>query len=109
MGATEQVVKDGAVWARQTDRRLEGNQFTVKFQSAKPLHSALLISTVDTGFTGHRSWTESPAELLQAGAGGEWLVGASVPSKSTAWFINVRSGGLTVSSGYEQAAAPNHG
>lgn len=102
-------MKDGAVWARQTDRRLEGNQFTVKFQSAKPLHGALLISTVDTGFTGHRSWTESPAELLQAGAGGEWLVGASVPSKSTAWFINIRSGGLTVSSGYEQAAAPNHG
>ena len=103
----EQVVKDGAVWARQTDRRLEGNQFTVKFRSVKPLHGALLISTVDTGFTGHRTWIETPAELLRAGD--EWLASASVPSKSTAWFINVRSWDLTVSSGYEQAAPPNYG
>ena len=101
----DSVVKDGAVWARQIGRCLDLNQFTVKFQSIKPLHDAVLISTRDTGFSGHRDWIETPAELVQAGDA--WIVAATVPSNSTAWFINVRSGNLTVSSDYENAEALN--
>jgi hypothetical protein len=63
------------------------------------LDKAVLISTTDTGFTGDRTWVESDAELRKAG--GQWIVTAERPQGTTGWFVNVKSGELTVSSDFQ--------
>ena len=70
----------------------------VVFASSKPLDHAALISTTDVGVTGSREWVESSADLAKQGE--KWVVTAALPKGSTAWFVNVRSGSLTVSSEY---------
>ncbi|GAB5558997.1 MAG: hypothetical protein SynsKO_06440 [Synoicihabitans sp.] len=97
----ESVVNHGAPWAMQTERRLEGNQFSVAFRSSKPLHDAVLVSTRDAGFTGHREWVQTPLDLQRQGE--TWFTTATIPDGATAWFVNARSGNLTISSDYEQA------
>lgn len=99
----DSIVNEGAPWAEQTGRRLAGDQFTVKFRSTQPLHDAVLVSTRDVGFTGHREWIQTPVELKRKGA--DWMATATIPDDTTAWFINARNGDLIISSDYEQAPA----
>jgi dienelactone hydrolase len=99
----DSVVRGGSPWSSQLSRDLGGDQFTVRFRSTKPLHDAVLISTEDVGFTGHRNWVQTPAKLVRQAD--EWIATAMMPLDSTAWFINVRSGDLVVSSDYEQVSA----
>jgi hypothetical protein len=72
----------------------------VVFASTKPLDQATLISTTETGFTGNRKWTESIASVEKQLTG--WLVTAQLPTGTKAWFVNIRSGGLTASSDYQE-------
>ena len=58
----------------------------------------LLVSTEDTGITGKRKWVEAPANLEKIDS--DWVVTAKLPKGTTAWFVNVKSGNLTVSSDY---------
>jgi len=58
------------------------------------------VSTTDRGFTGSRAWTETPATLVREGA--VWRAAAALPAGSTAWFMNVRAGGLTMSSDFQE-------
>ena len=94
----DSVVKEGKPWARQISSRTESGQFTVIFESSRPLDEALLISTADTGITGKRKWVESPAKLERRAD--QWVVTATQPEGTTACFINVKSGGLTLTSDY---------
>jgi dienelactone hydrolase len=96
------VVTDGRPWCRQAGASLNGGVFKASFLSSKPLTGATLVSTAATGITGERAWTESPAEITKHGDG-EWAVSADLPDAVTAWFVNVRSGELTVSSDYQEA------
>ena len=96
----ESVVRDGRPWYRQTAANLKDGAVEVSFASSKPLDRAVLISTSDTGVTGGRTWVESPAQLAKSGA--EWIVTSPLPAGATAWFVNVRSGNLTVSSGFQE-------
>ena len=72
----------------------------VTFLATRPLDRAGLIATTDTGFTGNRKWAESPANLENLAK--EWRVTAPLPPGTTAWFVNVRSSGLTASSDYQE-------
>lgn len=94
------VVETGEPWCRQLDTSLDGSRFEARFASDRKLDKAVLISTKDSGYTGNREWIESPAELTKDGD--LWLASGEVPRSSTAWFVNVRSGPLTVSSGYSE-------
>ena len=96
----DSIVRDAQPWLEQSNSRLTGGTARVAFRSAKPLDRATLVWTKDKGFTGTRDWAEAPAKLTQNGAG--WLVTANVPEGSTAWFVNVHSGGLTASSDYHE-------
>lgn len=96
------VVDDDRPWCRQVECRVAGSEGRVKFAASKPLDAAVLIATVDTGVTGSRKWTETPAVLKREGE--FWSASAALPSGTTAWFINVRSGGLTVSSEFQAKA-----
>lgn len=95
----ESIVRDGLPWCRQIECRVSGDECRAVFASSKPLEKAALISTTDTGVTGSRKWVESPATLTREG--NVWIAVAALPAGTTAWFINVRSGGLTVSSEFQ--------
>ena len=90
------VLEEGAPWCRQIKYQVLNNQCQVMFTSTKRLENAVLISTTGSGFTGDREWVKSPATLERDGE--RWIANATLPPESSAWFINVRSGGLTVSS-----------
>ena len=101
----ESVVRSGKPWCRQTAVGLEDVRAHASFASTKPLDRAQLVSTTDTGFTGKRNWVGSPAELRKRDDG-IWHVTAPLVAGSTAWFINVHSGELTVSSDYQEVVQP---
>jgi dienelactone hydrolase len=96
----DSVVRSGKPWLAQTKAELVEGIARVELTAAKPLERAALIWTKDTGFTGSRKWTQSPAELAKDGD--RWLVTADLPEGTTAWFVNVRSGDLTASSDYQE-------
>ncbi len=94
----DSVVRSGKPWLSQTKSVRIGATVRVGFSAARPLDSASLVWTSDTGFTGSREWTQAPASLSREADG--WLVEAGLPPAATAWFVNVRSGDLTASSDY---------
>jgi dienelactone hydrolase len=96
----ESVVHDGKPWCIQTSAQVADGMAQITFLATKPLDRAALIATTDTGFTGNRKWAESAAKLEKLAK--EWRVTAPLPPDTTAWFVNVRSDGLTASSDYQE-------
>jgi dienelactone hydrolase len=96
----DSIVQDGKPWCLQVSQVRNDNIVEVDFSSTKPLERAVLISTTDTGFTGKRKWIESPAMLSKSSE--LWHLSATLPTGTTAWFINAHSQGLTVSSDYQE-------
>ena len=78
---------------------VHGMSGQVSFVTSKPISSASIICTTDTGFTGTRNWQELPAKFVQ-GDGKVVVTGALQPG-TTAWFINLLSDGLVASSDYQ--------
>jgi hypothetical protein len=76
---------------------LDGQAYA-RFQSDKVLEKAELVHTTDLGFTGKRIWTRTPIRLQKKAD--TWLADWPLPDGTTAWFINIQSGGLIVSSDY---------
>ena len=82
-----------------------GSTARAAFTSAKPFDKAVLVSTTDTGFTGNRKWADAEAKLADTG-NDQWQTSAEIPAGTTAWFMNAYSGGLVVSSDYQDVAEP---
>jgi arylsulfatase A-like enzyme/dienelactone hydrolase len=97
----ESVVQNGKPWCRQETVGLKDGEAHASFVSTKVLDRASLVSTTDKGFTGNSTWKESPA-TLDKGSDGRWQIKAPLPDGTTAWFLNVHSGKLTVSSEYQE-------
>ncbi len=97
----ESVVREGRPWCAQAGASRDGTRVTADFATARHFDAAVLVATTDRGFTGGRAWTETPATLERDGA--RWRASATLPAGATAWFFNVRSGELTVSSDLEVA------
>lgn len=98
----ESVVQTGRPWLAQIAARQQSGTVQVEFSSAKSLDRAVLIWTSDTGFTGNRTWNESPATMESVGQ--NVLVSASLPPATRAWYVNVFSTGLTGSSQFMEVA-----
>lgn len=96
----ESIVREGRPWCVSQEVTREGSVVGVGFATARMLESAVLVSTADRGFTGSRTWTETPASLIRQDT--TWRATATLPSGTTAWFINVRAAGLTVSSDFQE-------
>ena len=92
------VVKSGKPWGKQISLEIEQGRMIVFFESSSSLDEAILVSTTDTGITGKRTWAQSPAKLERQA--GQWVVTATWPEGTTACFVNVKSGDLTLSSDY---------
>ena len=95
---SDSVVKDGKPWIREESTELQDGKIKAVFETKTPLESASLVSTSDTGHTGSRKWTVTPATLTQDDD--EWTAEAAVPEGTTACFLNVINGPVTTSSGY---------
>jgi dienelactone hydrolase len=94
------IVDDVTPWCSATNASVVDDIAEATFECAKSLDGAVLVSTTDSGVTGSRNWVESNADISEEGEE-QWRISAKLPSGSTAWFINVRNGGLTVSCGYQ--------
>ncbi len=93
------VVEEGKPWCQFKGLEEDDRNVTAMFASTKRLDAAVLVSTTDTGFTGSRKWVESPATTKRVGE--NWSVTGKLPPKTTAWFVNVKRGNLTVSSDFQ--------
>ncbi|MCA9120078.1 MAG: acetylxylan esterase [Planctomycetales bacterium] len=96
----ESVVQTGSPWCTQLGVKHESDGPRISFTSTKPIDKAMLITTTDTGHTGLRSWTETPAEFKQNQT--RVIVNLSLPPDTTAWFISLYSGDLVASSDFQQ-------
>ena len=97
----QSVVETGKPWASCTATAAKDGMATATFTSAKPITKAVLVSTSDKGFTGTRKWTETPANLIIKG-GVDILATTPLPPGTTAWYINVYSDKLTLTSDYQE-------
>ena len=96
----DSIVNGQGPWCVQLHAALQGDTCKVTFQSTKALDRAVLVSTTDRGVSGERTWVETPATIVRNGV--VWTVTAPLPTGCTAWFINVKSGGLVASSDYQE-------
>lgn len=94
------IVESGKPWCRQIDSGMGDGLYRVSFASDKPLDKAVLVSTIDSGITGSRTWVQTPAALEKLND--QWTVVSPLPPNTTAWFINVQSGELVVSSDFRE-------
>ena len=96
----QSVVATGKPWCQQLAAGVVAGYATASFTSDRAFDRAVLVSTIDVGFTGTRRWLETTAALSQAD--GQWHASALLPAGTTAWFMNLISGNLTVSSEYQE-------
>jgi dienelactone hydrolase len=99
------VVTSGKPWCIQSNSRLSDDTASVTWTliGTKALDQAQLVSTVEGGATGSRTWTETPAKLQRDGQ--SWTATAKIPHGTTSWFINAQSGDLIASSEYQVTGA----
>ncbi|MGJ8724625.1 MAG: alpha/beta hydrolase family protein [Roseibacillus sp.] len=87
------------IWCRERAAKREGSRVTVTFETSREAETGVLVSTIDEGVTGDRTWVETPAELEKMADG--WRVSGELSEGTTAWFVNLSSGGLTASSDFQ--------
>ncbi|CAA6692489.1 MULTISPECIES: hypothetical protein [unclassified Lentimonas] len=96
----------GRPWCIQESLTASGRAVSVTFTSTKSLASASLVSTIDTGFAGDRTWTEKAIIPVDNGDG-TYTVNANYPLNTTAWFVNVLdNAGVVASSDYQDLVNP---
>lgn len=96
----DSVVETGKAWASQSFIEVQNNKCKAIFSSTKAIDKAILVSTTDTGITGDRKWSVSDTQLSRGKS--NWTATTFLPKGTTAWFINLKSGNLTISSDYQE-------
>ena len=96
----DSIVEHGKPWCRQKSLKREGSKVVVSFESSESLSDPVLVFSTDEGVTGGREWLEAKAAGVKFGE--TYAVQAELPEGVTGWFVNVRSGELTMSSGYQE-------
>jgi dienelactone hydrolase len=97
----QNVVHSNRVWCTQESVTVSGSSVSVEFYSAETPTFATLVSTTDSGFTGDRTWITETATLVSNGSS-TYTATATLPSATTAWFMNLTSfDGVTSSSDYQ--------
>ena len=96
----DSVTRHGKPWCRQKSLEREGNKVVVIFESSEPLREPVLVYSTDEGITGQRKWLERAAKGTKKG--NTYTIHAKLPDGVTGWFVNVKSGELTMSSDYQE-------
>jgi len=96
----DSIVKDDKPWCRQKRLiKFDKTKVMVIFESSEALSDPVLVYSMDKGVSGERKWLELAAKGNQAE---HYEVEVALPEAVTGWFVNVRSGELTVSSDYQE-------
>ncbi|MDG1356886.1 MAG: acetylxylan esterase [Akkermansiaceae bacterium] len=96
----DSIIENGQPWCTQKSLEREGDKLVVIFESAQELGSPVLVYSTDEGITGGRTWHERAAKGTKNG--NTYKVQAKLPEGVTGWFVNVKSGELTMSSDYQE-------
>lgn len=96
----DSITKNGKPWCLQTGLKVQGHKVQACFETEEELSKAVLVYSTEKIFTGNRKWLQSAATINKQGT--VYHVEAELPDGTTGWFINVRSGELTVSSDYRE-------
>ena len=96
----DSIIEHGKPWCRQKSLKREGSKVVVSFESSESLSDPVLVFSTDEGVTGGREWLEAKAAGVKFGE--TYTVQAELPEGVTGWFVNVKSGELTMSSGYQE-------
>ena len=92
------IVKNGKPWCVPVSTEIKEQHLIAFFETTQPLDLAMLFSSSDTGLTSERKWIQTTAALTHVG--NKWVATALIPLGSTAFFLNVGSGNLVMSSRY---------
>jgi dienelactone hydrolase len=92
------VVGAGPPWPKALSAETGPGVVQALFETADRPERIDLLHTADTGFTGGRTWTSTPAAVVQRG--GQWQAQASLPEATAAWFLNATFAAGIVSAGY---------
>ncbi len=96
----DSIVNDDKPWCRQKRLiKFDKTKVMVIFESSEALSDPVLVYSMDKGVSGERKWLELAAKGNQAE---HYEVEVALPKAVTGWFVNVRSGELTVSSDYQE-------
>ena len=96
----DSIIKDDKPWCRQKRLiKFDKTKVMVIFESSEALSDPVLVYSMDKGVSGERKWLELAAKGNQAE---HYEVEVALPEAVTGWFVNVRSGELTVSSDYQE-------
>lgn len=93
------VVETGRPWAREVSQEIRDGIAGVTFEVASAVSAAALISKHGT------TWEISPAKL--ASSFGRATATAILPAGTTAFYFNLASGDLTLSSEFQAVAIPS--
>jgi dienelactone hydrolase len=93
---TESIVNNQHTWAEQKELVLDQQHFNMKFKCLKKVDKAILYSTSDLGHTAKRKWVEHNLDFNQVTK--IVTLNGTLPENTTAWFVNLTCGKLTVSS-----------
>ena len=96
----DSITKGGKPWCLQTGLKVQGHKVQASFETEEELSEAVLVYSREKIFTGSRQWLQSAATINKRDM--VYHVEAELPDGTTGWFINVRSGKLTVSSDYQE-------
>ena len=97
----DSIIKDDKPWCRQKRLiKFDKTKVMVIFESSEALSDPVLVYSMDKGVSGERKWLELAAKGVKFGE--TYTVQAELPEGVTGWFVNVRSGELTMSSGYQE-------
>ena len=96
----ESVVHEGRPWIRQIASSRNGSLVVAEFETRRTADQAVIITTLDNGYTGRRQWTTTPAHLQQKG--GRVRVYAQLQPGVRAYFFNLQLKDVTTSSEYAE-------
>ena len=97
----DSIIKDDKPWCRQKRLiKFDKTKVMVIFESSEALSDPVLVYSMDKGVSGERKWLELAAKGVKFGE--TYTVQAELPEGVTGWFVNVRSGELTMSSDYQE-------
>ena len=96
----DSIIEGDKPWCRQKRLiKFDKTKVMVIFESSEALSDPVLVYSMDKGVSGERKWLELAAKGNQAEY---YEVEVALPEGVTGWFVNVRSGELTVSSDYQE-------
>jgi len=98
----ESVVREGKPWIREMRESKSDQIVSAEFETKRRIDRAVIVITLDSGYTGSRQWKIMPADLQQTD--GRVRITARLPAGARAYFFNLQSKEGVTSSEYAEVS-----